>query len=415
MKQKTKIHNILQLSIIFALAVLYFAIAIKGLDDPITEDQGRYVQYAENLSNGFYTTRDACFLWNGPGYPITLTFFKICGFSFKWARLLNPLFMSGSIYFIFRFFREYFTTTKALWGGIISGLFFPVWPMIPQLSTECQSYFLCSMFCCFMGPAINRKNVFYIIVAGVVLGFLTLTKCFFGYVCLAVIIIALFLSIFTRTRLFKPIIVLIISQVVCLPYLLYTYSLTGEFPYWTNCGGTVLYSMANPVEHEFGDWKAVFSPGCEERVEHHRDIIDRLGSLNYYERDKLLKQEAISMIKNNPAAYIKNYICNLGRLFFNYPFAYKQQTPKTLFIMVPTSLLFFCSLSALIPFFANFRKIPAEIIIMLLLSIVYIGGGSLVYATARYMVTIAPALIVIVYYHAIRFVGFSSDRLTGTR
>ena len=52
--------------------VLYVVLVLVFHKDAMEGDEGRYVFFAENLSQGFYSPRDEINLWNGPGYPLVL-------------------------------------------------------------------------------------------------------------------------------------------------------------------------------------------------------------------------------------------------------------------------------------------------------------------------------------------------------
>lgn len=45
-----------------------------------------------------------------------------------------------------------------------------------------------------------------------------------------------------------------LALLICSPYLVYTYALTGKIFYWGNSGGLSLYWMSSPHPQEFGDW-----------------------------------------------------------------------------------------------------------------------------------------------------------------
>src|SRR5262249_4630119 len=133
------------------------------------------------------------------------------------------------------------------------------------------------------------------ILAGFLLGYLALTKVFFGYAILTGLIIAGLVYLLKRSKVLrKAIVVCGIALAICLPYLLYTYSLTGKIFYWGNSGGLQLYSMSTPYQGEYGDWLFIehVKPN-KVSAEHHLAFLQELDKLHSVERDDALKGAAI--------------------------------------------------------------------------------------------------------------------------
>ena len=59
----------------FPLLLLYFFLVLTRGQSALFGDEIRYFAYAENLTQGFYTTPDNPNLINGPGYPLYLAAF----------------------------------------------------------------------------------------------------------------------------------------------------------------------------------------------------------------------------------------------------------------------------------------------------------------------------------------------------
>src|SRR5687768_1899633 len=53
--------------------LLYIGIILVGQEETLFGDEGRYLQFAQNLLHGFYSPPPPEInLWNGPGFPIYL-------------------------------------------------------------------------------------------------------------------------------------------------------------------------------------------------------------------------------------------------------------------------------------------------------------------------------------------------------
>jgi 4-amino-4-deoxy-L-arabinose transferase-like glycosyltransferase len=86
---------------------------------------------------------------------------------------------------------------------------------------------------------------------------LTLTRVFFGNVIMAAIaFIVLFLPFWKSQRrmLLRALAVMALALVMCVPWLAYTKSKTGDFPCWSTNGGELLYWATSTHEGENGHW-----------------------------------------------------------------------------------------------------------------------------------------------------------------
>ena len=61
------------------LLVAYAIISFFFSENILVADEGRYLNFSENILNGFYANPDLKpgFLWCGPGYPIILLLFTL--------------------------------------------------------------------------------------------------------------------------------------------------------------------------------------------------------------------------------------------------------------------------------------------------------------------------------------------------
>src|SRR5690606_35505162 len=85
----------------------------------------------------------------------------------------------------------------------------------------------------------GNKNLRYILYSGLIVGYLTLTKPIFGYVVLFMLAVILIMILFSKKR--KPYqksaLIFIIALFINIPYLAYTYQLSGKLFYWSSFGG----------------------------------------------------------------------------------------------------------------------------------------------------------------------------------
>jgi hypothetical protein len=388
---------LLQLS---PLLVLYFAVffvlAKESLD---YGDEPRYATYAENLTKGFYAPPDTLALQSGPGYSLILTPFAFLGVPWYWAKMLNPVFLFLTVCFIYTAIRNYMSEKTALFFSYLTGLYPPFYFGIWMLLTEPFALMLMSLFALLTIKWFVGGKYRHMLSAAVICAFIALTKVFFGYVTLAILLLSLAFSKWSQTFR-KAVPIYSIALLLCVPYLLYTYSITGKVFCWSNSGGYVLYWNYTPRADEFGGYKSYNDVMTRPDLAHHKAFFEKLQELDCVKRDELLKKKAFESIVNNPGKAFVNYICNLGRLFLNFPFSYKYQHPRTLVFLVPNSIVLGAIALSLYPLIKLRRRLPREIVHACYVSVIYIGGHSFLLAGGRYLCTIMPFIFIILMYAA---------------
>lgn len=204
----------------------------------------------------------------------------------------------------------------------------------------------------------------------------------------------------------KMALILLIAFTTVMPYLLYTYNLTGRFYYWGNSGGMSLYWMSNPCENEYGNWineklnpvKMDADIGCIStllKMNHQKDINEVL-KYRGVEKDDAYKRIAIQNIKNYPVKYCKNVLANISCLLFDFPLTYTYQ--HILLKIWYFSIFYTLMLISFILTIFNWRNIPFCIKFIVVFAFIYLGGSSLVSGASRQFVIIVPALIVWIAY-----------------
>lgn len=400
--------------IFFPFFLLYVVIVISFSNPEYFGDEARYVQFAQNLLKGYYSPPPPNInLWNGPGYPMLILPFVWAQSPLLLIKMLNALLLFATLLIFYNILTLYDVTThiKHLSTAFL-GFYFPYYQHLIFINTEIFSVFLVTLFAYFYLKYFQSFKRKYLLIAAVILAYTALTKVIFGYVILAWFILSLIKLISQRKQIFgASISICVISLLLCSPYLYYTYSLTGKFFYWGSAGGLSLYTMSNPYPNEYGDW---FQPQDmqKEFLKNHKPFFDSMAKLNQIERDDALKKMAIRNIKNNPSKFVKNWISNISRILFSFPFSYAHQTPKTLFTVIPnmfivvgTVLFFFLTL-----FFLK-QKIPFEIISLLLFIGIYFLGSSFLSAFRRMIFVMVPILLIWFSYIVSNFICIRKDQV----
>lgn len=412
-------------------------------------DENRYLAYASNLTHGFYSPGGSFLdLGNGPGYPLIITPFVALHLPSIFIKLMNAFFYYFSIVLLFKSLQRIVSFNFALIISVIWALYPNTFEQLPYALPE---VFASSLIPLFLFSLISTFNKFnskkaqrsYILVAGGTFGYLALTKPIFGYVILCMIggVILLWMIKYRNTNIKKSVSVLAIAFIITIPWLTYTYQMTGKIMYWSSFGGNNLYWMSSPYANEYGDWEPYpfpkhekyQLPGTEEIVksQHQKDFEQIFKSPEAKQlyikngeiygspysgviQDDTLKQMAYRNIISHPLKFIQNIISNAGRMLFSYPSAYTVQKPSTLRRLPVNGTILVFALFSFIMTIANWKKILFPLRFLLFFSLLYFCGSLLGSAGPRMFTVIVPILlfwIAYIFQRTVKIkVRFSEDR-----
>jgi hypothetical protein len=349
------------------------------------DDEGRYVMFANNLLNGFYSPAYPNInLWNGPGYPVLIAPFLFFKFPFIALKLLNPILLYFSLIISYKTFSIYSSKKSSFFYTILLGLYFPIFEMIPLILTESLAWFLISLVC-FLFIKIYKQKTFswkLTFLSAFSIAYLAMTKVIFGYVILLMLFVSIFMFLLPifRSSAKKSTLIFLISFVFCLPWLLYTYSLTNKPFYWTNSGSMSLYTMSSPYANELGDWT---NSKILQLNPNHKVFMDSISKLKPLEKDEAYKTAAIENIKSHPKKYLSNWIANVGRLLFSYPYSNKEQNIKSYFTIIPNMFVIVIIVLTFAVSIVHYKKFPEGLILLFLFILIYLFGSTLVSAYRR--------------------------------
>ena len=387
--------------------LLYTCIILIGHKDEMVGDEARYYMYATNLLHGFYSPKNEVFLWNGPGYPLLLAPFIALGLPTIFLTLLNALFQYLSVVYLYKALSLFVGIRNAIIFSIIWACYYIAYKELSILYTESLANMLVSCLIFYISKAFldNNRQFKNILKSGLLFAFLALTKIIFGYVILVLLGGFLLLFLFKRsTNLKKAILIACIALIGNLPYLFYTWNLTGKPMYWANSGGTTLYWASTPIEGEFGDWNDDhFTAYCgyDENMPcnaslfaiHHQKDYDYIYQFKGIERDEAFKKKAIENIRNYPFKYIKNCLANISRLFFGLPFSYSYFRFQNILKIPPGAVVFLMLIFSSILTIINFKKMPFVFYLIMAILLTYLGG-SIMISTYQRLLSVAVPLIV---------------------
>lgn len=375
-------------------------------DDAMVGDEDRYMMFAQNLLNGHYSPNDQLNLWNGPGYPLLLTPFLWLKLPTISITLFNALLHYLSVVFVFKSVNLISGKKSAHFFGLAWGLYFVAWQSLQYIMAECLSIFLISLLSYFIIKSHSSNKSTSVIWAGLTLGFLALTKIIFAYVIAACLVIYILYFVYQKAKPSGALKILMVSIIPLIPYLIYTYSLTGRPLYLGNSGGMSLYFMSTPHEGEFGDWNnETFTGYCNGGVQpcnsgyfvkNHKTNFEYILSVDGVERDDRYKELALENIKNNPIKFLRNCLANQGRMWFRYPFSYRFQNDLYLGVAFPNAILFSAFIFLSIFWMARLKYIRKDLNLIFLILIVYLGGSTLLSAYPRQLYTVVPMMMTLI-------------------
>jgi len=309
-------------------------------------------------------------------------------------RFLNGLLLFFSLLINFKTISIYSSKKSAYVCTVLLGLYFPIFEMLPLIFTECLTWFLICIICYLFIKSYIKKEISWKLtfLTSFTLAFLAMTKVIFGYVIVIMLIVSFITLLFSklRTTAKKSTLIFLISFIFCLPWLYYSYSLTNKLFYWTNSGSMSLYTMSTPFPNELGDWKSKIEL---KQNPNHKAFMDSIENFNSFERDEAYKNVAIKNIKKHSKKYFSNWLANVGRLLFSYPFSNQynhEQTVKTYWFILP-NMFIIVILALILPLsIINLKKFPYSLIYLLIFFTIYLFGSTLVSAYRRMFYVTLP-------------------------
>jgi hypothetical protein len=376
---------------------IYSFVHLKYLssNNYLAGDEGRYLDFANNLIKGFYTNTSDPDLWYGPGFPIYIYIYRILNFTEDVIRhsnlillLISWLLNASSIKRI---------TQKSLIISLgISSLLLPwVYDAVDffRIHTETFTYFLISLIVySFIRGKKNADthNNKYVYLGFFLLGILSITKVIFIYV---LYISILLFSLQNKRRLVNYYKMFLIAILPSLFWLGFTFKISNKFFYPGTSGGLQLYFLTSTLNKNADSYwlsgpDALNSPDSSifKRITEH--------NMNQLESDAYLKEQSLQNIKNNPILYAQRVILNSGRLIF-YNLSRDSILPTFLAFRHYLLLVSFCFL-----IFSYIKfNIWADILFWPVgFVLVYLAMSLLVMANFRFFVIIYPTIIYMMFF-----------------
>jgi hypothetical protein len=372
------------------LLLIYVGVIWANWPSQWTSDEGRYLQFADNLVRGRYALENDDYLWSGPGYPLVLAAWKATGLPPQWARFANAGFLFLATVLFARFMALYVPRRWALGTAWAFGLHLPLYTGLNLLMTESFVVCLVCGACLAAAIALQTGRRSATVCAGLLLGWLALTKVFFGYVLLGGLLVYALAAIIVRGTARRMAVIYLIGLLTTTPYLAYTFHITGKVFYWSNCGGLSLYWMSTPYAEEWGDWFHPSAVRQRPELSRHRAFFDSIADRSPVERDAALRRQAIDNIQAHPAKYARNVLANITRMWYSFPYSYTPQKLTTLFYVLPNSLLLSALAIAAVVLVVRRPAGVGDCHLVLVFMCLTFGGSTIVSAYPRMFDPLVP-------------------------
>lgn len=387
--------------LLVGVLLVYVVVTLVANRPDLIWDEGRYLDYAKNLTQGFYAAPNNPDIINGPGYPIILAPLLWLKAPLLAMRMLNALFMALAAWCCFRAVLPYAGSRWALAAALVTAFHPSLVRTAPYLMTEPVALACIAGFGWAFTSALwsIQWRLRSALVAALAFAWLIMTRVFFGNVLLAMILVVLGLFPFwhqQRRMLLRALSIFGITLALCLPWLHYTHSRTGDFPCWSTNGGELLYWATSTQPGENGHWfSEEDAQNKPELVANgHRDFYRAHYYLPVKEREAALKKKAVENLKANPLGALKNWLSNWGRLLFGFPRSFQAEELLILVLVLVNGPLILAVLLAAYFGWLHCLTTPPEFLLLTAMVVVYLGGTSLLPGLPRYTIVVWPWVII---------------------
>ena len=342
------------------------------------------------------------------GFPLLIVPFVALGLPLALIRLLGPVLVFLATLLFFRLLRLYVSPRQAVVGAAMFGLYLPFYSALEHLHSETLAVFLVVAMLYGTQRYLHEGRRRYLLAAGAALGWLALTRVAFGWVTTALLCLAVIWWALGRTQAARRFAaVCCVALAVCVPWLAYTSSVTHRPLYWGSSGALSLYWMSSPSPGERGDWQQARAVFADERLAPHRPFFRSLVGHPLVEQNDSLVDAAVANIRTHPTRYAENVVANLSRMWFNFPYSFRQQSVTDLFFVLPNAIVLVALLASLGLVAARRVVLPVETIPFALFALTTFVLHALLAAYPRMLFPVVPVIfwfIVVVLCRSIRVV-----------
>ncbi|MEA2404026.1 MAG: hypothetical protein QOE08_673 [Thermoleophilaceae bacterium] len=291
-------------------------------------DEGPLLSYAARLLDGSYavpgTHNATAFLWHGPGLPVVMAPFVALHANLGVIRMLGPALLFGAVLGFHRVLSRHCSPRRALLGAWALGLYAPAWSVLGSTHKEPLAMLLVVVAMAGTLRYLHRGARRDLAIGGLALAGLAMTRLEYGWEIVAFLVVA-GAAAFLRPRAGYGRLAAVCSVAVlaCVPWLTYTYALTGHPFYWGNAGSLSLFWMSAPTHDQLVQWHSWRHTLTQPSLAAYRPEVRRLAPLDPLQRDLALQHLAWLQASAHPAKFAVNLGANVGRMWAGLPFSFR--------------------------------------------------------------------------------------------
>ena len=399
----------LRRALIQLLPVLGVLLLVSALTNPgrPTGDEGPIIAAAHRLLQGRYAVLGAMdgtkYLWHGPGLPAVLAPLVALGVSLNGLRLTSPLLMFVAVLLFYRLLRLRLSPRGALIGAYALGLYGPAYYTLGTVAKEPLALLLSIGMLDGTARYLRDGRRRHAVIAGLSLGALVMTRLEYGWVVIVALGIGLVWWVVTvvRSRAAPQVtraprrwvLVCAIGLIACVPWLTYTYAVTGHLFYWGNSGGLSLYWMAAPGSNPLGEWHAPHTVMRQASLASYRPFFNYLATLKPVQRDLELQHVAVTHALAHPGSYALNLLANVGRMFVGFPFPFTLPVAVIAGLIIINGALLTGVVAATRSLIRRRARLPREAVPFLVFAVLGFGVHLFPASEPRMVVPLIPVPI----------------------
>ena len=322
-------RTVLELAALSPLLGLFLIVA--QVTDPGPRpvgDEGPLLRAAARILDGHYAmvgSHDAtAFLWHGPGLPALMAPFLALHAGIGVIRLLGPALLFAAVVVFHRVLSWRCSPRRALLGAWALGLYAPAWSVLGSAHKEPLAMLLVVVAMAGTLRYLRGGGKVALATGGLALAALAMTRLEFGWAIVALLIVAAAAALLRPGPGYRRLVaVCAVAAVGCVPWLVYTYGLTGRLLYWGNAGSLSLFWMSAPTPDQLGQWHSWRSTLGQASLAFYRPLFQRLTPLDPLHRDLALQHLAWLQATGHPAKFLVNLGANIARMWAGLPFSFR--------------------------------------------------------------------------------------------
>jgi 4-amino-4-deoxy-L-arabinose transferase-like glycosyltransferase len=385
------------------LLVFILVPVLAPYDGSLYDDEGAYVGLAKLAAHGHLLTgRDTLVgggnappnLWFGPGLPVMLAPLVKLHLPLLALRFVGPACLFASLLVFFALLRLFVPPRTALLGALAFALYLPFYSVIAFVHTEPPAVLFVTLILYGAVRYAREGRLRHLLLAGGSFAALALVRVDYGWVLSALLIAAVAVYATLRTEHAKRLtLVLLVAFLLCLPWLVYTRSVTGHAFYWGSSGALSLYWISSPAAADRGDWHGANDVFRDPRLARHRPYFRSLVGLDLNAQNRSLERRAVHNIRAHPFKFARNVVDNISRMWLNWRYSFKGLSNKGLLYAVPNVLVLIGLALAAVLTLRRRRRVDRIAIEIGAFALTAFGLHAVLSGYPRMLIPIAPIAI----------------------